>query len=91
MTDNDQNDTLLQQLHDAINHIQKVDQKGAIILKDLDEDIRQLLERSGEEPYHVHPNLAQNLERAIHHFESTHPDLTNLLAKVMSTLSNAGV
>jgi hypothetical protein len=89
--DNNETDNLLQQLHDEIGKIQKVDQKGTALLRDLDADIRQLLERSGEAPYNVHPNLAQSLTNAIRHFEATHPDLTDLLAKVMSSLSNAGV
>ena len=89
--DNKNSDDLLQQLHDTINSIDTVDEKGVELLEDLDKDIRHLLERSGEQPYNVHPNLAQSLERAIRHFEATHPDLTDLLAKVMSSLSNAGV
>ncbi len=89
--DNKDTDKLLQQLHDEINSIQSVDDKGCELLEDLDKDIRLLLERSGEQPYNMHPNLAQRLDAAIHHFEITHPELTELLAKVMSDLSNAGV
>ena len=84
-------DDLLKQLHDEIKTIDSVDEKGVELLEDLDKDIRLLLERSGEQPYNMHPNLAQSLDRAIRHFEATHPDLTDLLAKVMSSLSNAGV
>ncbi len=84
-------DELLQQLHDVINKIDTVDEKGCELLEDLDKDIRLLLERSGEQPYNVHPNLARRLERSIDYFEVTHPELTELLAKLMSSLSNAGV
>ncbi len=89
--DSKDTDKLLQQLHDEINKLQTVDDKGRELLKDLDEDIRQLLEHTAEQTYYVHPNLAQRLETAIRHFEVTHPKLTELLAKVMSDLSNAGV
>jgi Domain of unknown function (DUF4404) len=89
--DNKESDNLLQQLHDAINSIQKVDKKGGELLRDLDGDIRLLLERSGEQPLQVQPPVFVRLESAISHFEATHPDLTDLLAKVMSSLSNAGV
>ncbi len=88
---NDKPDELLQQLHDVINSIDTVDEKGRELLQDLDGDIRALLERSGNQPYNVHPNLAQRIEAAIRHFEVTHPELTELLSKVMSSLSNAGV
>ncbi len=84
-------DDLLQQLHDVINTIDTVDEKGCELLEDLDQDIRRLLERSGEHPAPVHPSVFRRLDEAIHYFEITHPDLTDLLAKVMSDLSNAGV
>ncbi len=83
-------DDLLQQLHDTINSIDTVDEKGCELLEDLDKDIRLLLERSGE-PTKVHPSVFRRLYETIHYFEITHPDLTDLLAKVMSSLSNAGV
>ena len=39
---------LLQQLHDEINNTQTVDEKGKELLRDLDGDIRALLERADE-------------------------------------------
>ena len=84
-------DDLLQQLHDEINSIDNIDKKGVELLADLDKDIRHLLERSGEHPMQVHPSIFNRFDLAIHHFEITHPDLTDLLAKVVSSLSNAGV
>ena len=82
---------LLQQLHDEINSIQKVDDKGVDLLKDIDGDIRELLERSGETQEQVHPTVLQRLDDAISHFEISHPDLTTLISKVVDSLSNAGV
>ncbi len=89
--DNRETDDLLNQLHDMINNIQSVDEKGCELLEDLDKDILLLLERSGERPLRVHPNLAARLDRAVSYFEVTHPDLTTLLSKLMSALSNAGI
>ncbi len=86
-----ESDKLLQQLHDMINKLDTVDEKGYELLEDLDKDIRLLLERSGEQPLAVHPSVIRRLEHAISYFEVTHPDFTELLAKVMSDLSNAGV
>ena len=90
MSDQDP-DKLLQQLHDVINTIDTVDEKGCQLLQDLDGDIRALLERSGEHPEHVRDSTLERLERSIDYFEVTHPELTVLLDKVMSALSNAGV
>ncbi len=86
-----ESDALLQQLHDVINSIDTVDGKDCALLEDLDKDIRLLLERSGEQPAHLRASTLKRLERAISHFEVTHPDLTELLAKVMNDLSNAGI
>ena len=90
MDDNDSR-KLLQQLHDEINNIKTVDKKGSDLLKDIDGDIRGLLERSGDSSLEVHPSILHRLDDAISHFEVTHPDLTALIAKVLDSLSIAGV
>jgi hypothetical protein len=82
---------LLQQLHDEINNLQAVDENSSDLLRDIDGDIRSLLERSGEHPIQVNPSVVQRLESAVDHFEVTHPDLTMLISKVLASLSNAGV
>ena len=82
---------LLQQLHDEINNTQCIDEKGSELLRDLEGDIRELLERSGETQMQVHPTVLQRLESALSHFEVTHPGLTALISKVVDSLSNAGV
>jgi Domain of unknown function (DUF4404) len=82
---------LLQQIHDEINNIQKVDKEESELLKDLDGDIRALLERSGEQPVEVHPSIVQNLENTLSHYEFTHLELTTLISKLLDILSTAGV
>jgi hypothetical protein len=82
---------LLQQLHDEINNTQTVDEKGEELLRDLDGDIRALLERSEEHPTQVRPSIVHTLESTLDHFEITHPELTALVSKLLDTLSNAGI
>jgi len=82
---------LLEQLHDEINNTETVDEKGTELLRDLDEDIRSLLERSEKSQAELHPSLIDNLELTLRHFEVTHPELTALVSKLMDTLSNAGI
>jgi flagellar biosynthesis/type III secretory pathway protein FliH len=89
--DNKKSRELLQQLHDEINNTQTVDEEGSELLRDLDGDIRELLERSGEIQLEVHPTVLQRLDDAVRHFEATHPELTSLISKVVDSLSNAGV
>jgi hypothetical protein len=90
MNNNNSRD-LLQQLHDEINKIQKVDDKGSELLKDIDGDIRDLLERSGETPLEVHPSIIHRLDDAICQFEVSHPELTALISKLVDSLTTAGV
>jgi hypothetical protein len=89
--DNKKSRDLLQQLHDEINHIQSVDEKSSDLLRDIDGDIRALLERSEEHQMQIHPSVVQRLESALSYYEVTHPKLTSLIAKVLASLSNAGI
>ena len=89
--DNKKSRELLQQLHDEINNTQTVDEEGSELLRDLDGDIRELLERSEEQQMQLHPSVIQRLESALSHFEVTHPELTTLISKVVDSLSSAGV
>jgi hypothetical protein len=82
---------LLDELHDEINSTQTVDKKGGELLRDLEGDIRALLERSGENPVQLNQTVVQRLESALDHFEVSHPDLTMLISKLLESLSNAGI
>jgi hypothetical protein len=81
----------LHQLHEEIKNTRTVDEKGSELLRDLEVDIRDLLERSGENLVPLHPSIVQRLEAALSHFEVTHPELTMLISKLLDSLSNAGI
>jgi hypothetical protein len=89
--DNKKSRKLLQHLHDEIKKTRAVDEKGSALLRDLEGDIRALLERSEGSPVQVHPSIVQRLQGALNHFEATHPDLTMLISKLLDSLSNAGI
>jgi hypothetical protein len=89
--DNQELRKLLDELHDEVNKTQTVDKKGRELLRDLDGDIRALLERSRENPVKVNPSIVQQLEGALDHFEMDHPELTMLISKLLESLSNAGI
>ena len=82
---------LLLKLHEEINNTQAVDEKGVELLRDLDGDIRALLDRSEVNPVELHPTLVERLEDTVQHFEVTHPDLTAMISKMLSALSTAGI
>jgi len=89
--DNQELDKLLHQLHDEINKTQTVDENGSEMLRDLEGDIRTLLERSKENPVQLHPSIVQRLEATISQFEVTHPELTTLISRLLDSLSTAGL
>jgi flagellar biosynthesis/type III secretory pathway protein FliH len=89
--DDNKSRELLQQLHDEINNLKAVDENSSKLLRDIDSDIRALLERSGEHPMEVHPSIIERMEDAVDQFEVTHPELTALISKVMDSLSIAGI
>lgn len=82
---NQELDRLLQQLQDEIKNTQAVDEKGVELLRGLDADIHRLLKQSGTQPE------AGSLQDALTHFEVTHPKLTALIARLLESLSNAGI
>jgi hypothetical protein len=89
--DNKELDKLLHQLHDEIQKTRSIDDKGSELLRDLEGDIRTLLERSQGVPMQVHPSIVQRLEFAVNHFEVTHPHLTTLISSLLDSLSSAGI
>ncbi len=82
---------LLEHLHSEIESTETVDEKGQELLRHLGTDIRELLDRSEGKQLQLHPTTIQSLEDTIDYLEITHPALTTLLAKVLETLSGAGV
>jgi hypothetical protein len=82
---------LLEQLHNELEHTQSVDDKGRALLRDLDADIRGLLNRSQGDALQVQPPMVGRLEDTIDHFEITHPTLTMALSELLTALNNAGI
>ena len=88
MTDKNLRD-LLAGLHDELQRTESVDEKGRNLLRDLDADIRALLERSGEAD--ADDSVLERFQSAMDHFEITHPKLTMALSEMMNALNNAGI
>ena len=80
---------LLEQLHNELDGTEAVDEKGRELLRALNEDIEELLERS--EPGASEDSLLERWQDAVDHFEDTHPELTSVLSRIMTALNNAGI
>jgi len=87
--DNQELRKLLEQLHSEIEQTESMDEKGRELLNDLSTDIRELLARSEGE--HTQTSVLERLGDSISYLEVTHPTLTNTLARILETLSNAGI
>ncbi len=88
MTDNKLT-ILLEQLHKELDKTQAVDEKGRELLRALNTDIQELLQRS--EGGKSADSLLERLQTTIDHFEVTHPAFTTVLSKIVSALNNAGI
>jgi hypothetical protein len=82
---------LIEQLHAEIQNTHTVDKKGQELLAHLEADIQELLARAEVTATPVHPTTIQRMEDGLSHFEATHPELTNLLSKLLESLSNVGI
>lgn len=78
---------LLEELHDALDTTEAVDDKGRELLRALNEDIKKLLERSegADEP------LLERMRETLTYFQGSHPEFTSALSNLLTTLSNAGI
>jgi hypothetical protein len=77
---------LLKKLHDEVDGIKDVDEKSLQLLRDLEKDIDELLERSEQDD-----SVVERLRDAIREFEVTHPSITAMLSEISNILSNAGI
>lgn len=82
---------LLEQLHNEIEQTKSVDEKERTLLRDLEADISELLERCEAEQVQTHPLTIRRLEDAIDYMTVNHPTLTAVLSNMLRTLTNAGV
>jgi hypothetical protein len=81
---------LLERIHAEIDRTENVDAKGKRLLTGTKQDVRTLLDQSGQ-PADSHGSTTERLEETISHLEASHPDLTLMLTELLNILSNAGV
>jgi DNA anti-recombination protein RmuC len=82
---------LLEKLRDEIESTKSVDEQGRELLRELDEDIHDLLERSESEKEQLRLSMVRRLQDAIEQLEIDHPALTSILSQLSAILSNAGI
>jgi len=80
---------LLEELHTTLDATEAVDDKGRELLRALNEDINELLERS--EGADADDSLLGRMQETMTYFERTHPEMASALSNLLTTLSNAGI
>ena len=81
----------LSQLHAELAETKHVDPGSAAALKKLGDDIRRILENSGEIPESHRQSLLESLEESVKHFEASHPLLVSMMDRIIQNLSDMGV
>jgi hypothetical protein len=95
----DQNENKDQELRDLLDRLNSeleqsgsVDERGQEMLRNIDADLRRRLEeKETKRETEENDSVPERLQRAIEHFEETHPTLTLTLSEMMTILSNAGI
>lgn len=82
---NQELEKLLEKLHAEVDKIESVDENSLKLLRDLEKDIDDLLDRSDTS------SIVERLSDAIKEFEVSHPTLTSMLSEISNILSNAGI
>ncbi|MFN8385375.1 MAG: DUF4404 family protein [Anaerolineales bacterium] len=80
---------LLEELHITLDATEAVDDKGRELLRALNEDIKELLERSDDAQ--SDDSLLGRMQETMTYFERTHPEMAATLSNLLTTLSNAGI
>jgi len=82
---------MLEKLDAELKRTQTANAEQKRQLRALQNDVRALLERSGDVmPDEAQPNV-EGLRVGLAHFEATHPRLSSLIEQVLNTLSAAGI
>ena len=83
---------LLDRLNSELEQSGSVDERGQEMLRNIEADIRRRLEeKETKRETEENDSVPERLQRAIEHFEETHPTLTLTLSEMMTILSNAGI
>jgi len=81
----------LEALHNELHNTKSVDQETRQLLEEVQSDIQYILDEKEGDDTDAHQSLNDRLRQAAGQMESTHPELTNTMRRVMTVLSNMGI
>lgn len=88
---NEERRKLLEEFRNQVAQTENLDEEGRVLLRSLDKEIHDLLEKSEDEDVDTPDTVLEQLQESIEHFEDTHPSLTMTLSQLLTVLSNAGI
>jgi DNA repair exonuclease SbcCD ATPase subunit len=89
--DNQQLHERLQELHSELQRIDSLDENGARVLRQLSDDIQELLDHSREHAEHKYKTLGERLRNGIDLLEASHPEVTMLMGQAADVLAKMGI
>jgi uncharacterized protein DUF4404 len=81
----------LERLDAELKSIESVDDASREVLQRVQEDVQNLLLRSGTMAPPQEVSITARLRQGIQHFEVTHPNLVAMMEQVVNTLSEMGI
>jgi hypothetical protein len=82
---------LLNELHAKLKSANAITERDRELLARLSVDIQSLLAHPGGLAAAKHRSVIDGLRESIAHFEVTHPDLTDVIARVSKMLADMGI
>lgn len=81
----------LERLHEELQQIDSVDERGQQLLQTLMSDIQKLIDSGEKNQKDVSERLGEGLKDGIELFEASHPQATMLMARVIDALQKMGI
>ncbi len=82
---------LVNELHARLENAKTISDKDRELLTQLSADVQAALAHSGGGAATRHRPVFDRLEKAIAHFEVSHPDLTDVMARMSKMLADMGI
>ena len=81
----------IERLHEELQQIDSVDERGQQLLQTLMSDIQKLIDSGDRGQKDVSERLDEGLKDGIELFEASHPQATMLMAQVIDALQKMGI
>lgn len=82
---------LMQELHAQLDSADTITERDRELLRQLSADIQSLLAHPGVPAAATHRSITDRIGESITRFEVSHPDLTDVMARISKRLADMGI